>query len=121
EKLVPHSQVIYTTHSPFMVDPDNLLAVRTVEDVTENSQVVGTKVGDDVLSTDADTVFPLQAALGYDITQTLFVGKHPLLVEGPSDLLYLKWFSRQLKIRNRTPLDPRWTISPCGGIDKMGS
>jgi hypothetical protein len=121
EKLVPHSQVIYTTHSPFMVDADNLLAVRTVEDTTIDGKILGTKVGDRVLSTDADTIFPLQAALGYDITQTLFVGKHPLLVEGPSDLLYLKWFSLQLKLRNRVALDSRWTISPAGGIDKIVS
>jgi predicted ATPase len=120
-RLVPHSQVLYSTHSPFMVDPDNLLGVRTVEDVMDGNQVLGTKVGDQVLSTDADTIFPLQAALGYDISQTLFVGQHPLLVEGPSDLLYLKWFSHQLKLRKRTSLDVRWTVSPSGGIDKMGA
>jgi len=121
EKLCPEFQVIYTTHSPFMVDPENLLGVRTVEDVTIGDRILGTKVGDKSLSTDADTVFPLQAALGYDITQTLFVGKHTLLVEGPSDLLYLKWMSNELKIRKRTGLDPRWIVSPCGGIAKISS
>jgi len=121
EKLRPHYQVIYTTHSPFMIDPDNLLSVRTIEDVVINEEIQGSKVGDKVLSTDADTVFPLQAALGYDITQTLFVGKHTLLVEGPADLLYLKWFSGQLQGRGREYLDRRWVIAPCGGIDKIGS
>lgn len=121
ERLMPNYQVIYTTHSPFMVDPENLLAVRTVEDVTTEEEVLGTKVEDSVLSTDKDTVFPLQAALGYEITQTLFVGKDTLLVEGPSDLLYLKWFSRQLSTRGRTSLDKRWTITPCGGVDKVAA
>lgn len=122
EKLKPNYQVIYTTHSPFMIDPDNILSVRTVEDVvTKDGEILGTKVGDKVLSTDADTLSPLQAALGYDITQSLFVGKHTLLVEGPSDLLYLKWFSHELRRRKRTPLDPRWTISPAGGLDKVNS
>lgn len=121
EKLCPLSQVVYSTHSPFMVDPDDLLCVRTVEDVTVGDVIVGTKVGDKSLSADADTLFPLQAALGYDITQTLFVGKHTLLVEGPSDLLYLKWMSRELQLENRMGLDPRWMISPCGGIAKVSS
>lgn len=121
EKLRPQHQVLYTTHSPFMVDPDNILSARTVEDVFKEDQVLGTKVGDRVLSTDADTLAPLQAALGYDITQSLFVGKHTLLVEGPSDLLYLKWFSRELQKSGRTYLDVRWTISPAGGIDKVNS
>lgn len=122
EKLKPQYQVIYSTHSPFMVDATNLLSARTVEDVvTKDEEVLGTKVGDKVLSTDADTVFPLQAALGYDITQSLFVGKDCLLVEGPSDLLYLKWFSQELQARKRTHLDPRWVITPVGGVDKVGA
>ena len=121
DKLKPSYQVIYTTHSPFMIDPDNFLGIRTVEDVISDGASQGTKVGDRVFSTDADTIFPLQAALGYEITQTLFIGKHTLLVEGPSDLLYLIWFSNELKSLGRTYLDPRWIIVPCGGIDKFGS
>lgn len=121
EKLKPFFQILYTTHSPFMIDSENLFEARTVEDVFVKDEVLGTKVGDKVLSTDSDTLFPLQAALGYEITQTLFVGKHTLLVEGPSDLLYLHWFSNQLKEAKRTYLDPKWIISPSGGIDKISS
>ncbi len=121
DKLVPRYQVVYTTHSPFMVDANNLAAVRTVEDVTVDEEVRGTKVGDQVLSSDAETLFPLRAALGYDITQTMFIGEHCLLVEGPSDLLYLRWASERLRQRGRIALDRRWTITPCGGIRKIGS
>jgi predicted ATP-dependent endonuclease of OLD family len=121
DKLKPYYQVIYTTHSPFMIDPDNFLGIRTVEDVASDGDFQGTKVGDKVFSTDAETIFPLQAALGYEITQSLFIGKHNLLVEGPSDLVYLKWASNELKGLERTYLDPRWIIVPCGGIDKLGS
>jgi predicted ATPase len=121
EVLIPNHQLIYTTHSPFMIDPEDLGSARTVEDVTAGDEILGTKVGDEVLSVDADTLFPLQAALGYDLTQTLFVGKDALLVEGPSDLLYAKFFSRQLQQRGRAGLDPRWVITPVGGVDKVGS
>lgn len=121
-ELLPKYQVIYTTHSPFMIDIDNILSVRTVEDViTSEGELQGTKVSDRVLGADADTLFPLRAALGYDITQSLFVGEHCLLVEGPSDLLYLKWFSKQLVEGGDIGLDQRWTITPIGGIDKFGS
>ena len=124
-------QVLLTTHSPFMIDPENLLRARTVEDVfVEPDPSVpgdegidnGTKVGGEVLSTDRDTVFPLQAALGYEITQTLFVGRNAILVEGSSDLLYLKWFQRKLaSLAGRVSLDRRWTITPCGGITKVSA
>lgn len=122
EELMPKYQVVYTTHSPFMIEANNLLACRTVEDVvTKDDEILGTKVGDDVLSTDSDTLFPLQAALGYDITQSMFIGEHCLLVEGPSDLLYLQWASSELRRRGRKGLDMRWTITPCGGIAKVFS
>ena len=125
-KLAPSYQVVYTTHSPFLVPAENILSVRTVEDVVierkdEMVEVKGTKVGDRVLSTDRDTLFPLQGALGYEITQTLFVGPNSLLVEGPSDLLYLKIASDELGKRGRTKLDPRWTICPVGGVQKVSA
>jgi predicted ATPase len=72
ESLLPKHQVIYTTHSPFMIDPADLQTVRTVEDVVKDGEILGTKVGDKVLSTDADTILPLQAALGYDLTRSRF-------------------------------------------------
>lgn len=126
QRLKPDHQVIYTTHSPFMIPPEDLLSVRTVEDVIKNDgnggiEVLGTKVGDRVLSTDRDTLFPLQSALGYEITQTLFIGANALLVEGPSDLLYLKFFSSLLVERKRTGLDKRWTVCPSGGVDKVAA
>ena len=123
EKLAPSHQVIYSTHSPFMVPADELHCVRIVEDKVDADAVrrksFGTKVSQDVLEVDADTLFPLQGALGYEATQTLFVGEHTLLVEGPSDILYLKALSAALKARERTPLDARWTICPAGGIDRI--
>lgn len=125
EELRPDHQVIYTTHSPFMIDPNDLLSARTVEDVVEKDRKTevetfhGTKVSKEVLSTDPDTVSPLQRALGYELTQTLFVGRHTLLVEGPSDLLYLKWFSHQLEKGGGAGLDYRWNISVVGGIDRI--
>jgi len=126
EKLAPHHQIIYSTHSPFMVPPDNLMASRIVEDLIEVSDrgrrtPIGTKVREDVLSPDRDSVFPLQGALGYAITQSLFVGKHTLLVEGPSDILYLKALSAELVKRGRTSLNPAWVICPAGGIDKINA
>ena len=123
DKLGPSHQVIYTTHSPFMVPADELQRVRIVEDRVDVTKTPrrsdGTKVTQDVLRVEADTLFPLQGALGYEATQTLFIGEHTLLVEGPSDILYLQALSAALKARGRTELDARWTICPAGGIDRI--
>jgi energy-coupling factor transporter ATP-binding protein EcfA2 len=124
EKLAPHHQVIYSTHSPFMVPAHNLAAVRVVQDVVQISRggrrtPIGTKVRDDVLTNDPDTLFPLQAALGYELTQSLFVGENTLLVEGPGDILYIQTLSDALRQQKRVGLDERWTMCPAGGIDKI--
>lgn len=126
ERLLPSHQVIYSTHSPFMVPAQRLADVRVVEDVLGRDDrgraiVRGTKVSADVLSVDKDTLFPLQGHLGYEITQSLFIGKNTLLVEGASDILYLQVLSQALKNRKRTGLDARWTICPSGGVDKIWS
>ena len=123
DKLAPFHQVIYSTHSPFMVPADKLQRVRIVEDKIDKTKTrrksYGTKVSQDILEVEADTLFPLQGALGYEATQTLFVGEHTLLVEGPSDILYLQTFSNALEARGRTKLDSRWTMCPAGSIDRI--
>jgi predicted ATP-dependent endonuclease of OLD family len=123
EKLAPHHQIIYSTHSPFMVPADDLMSVRIVEDRVElrgpRRMPIGTKVREDILTRDPDTLFPLQGALGYEISQSLFVGKNTLLVEGPGDILYIQALSDALRRRGQQGLDARWTICPAGGIDKI--
>ncbi|MCR9175281.1 MAG: ATP-binding protein [Alphaproteobacteria bacterium] len=126
EKLEPHHQIIYSTHSPFMVPHDNIMASRIVEDLVKvdtrgRRTPTGTMVREDVLKADKDSVFPLQGALGYSLTQSLFIGKHTILVEGPSDILYLQALSAELLRRKRTGLDPEWVMCPAGGIDKIQS
>jgi hypothetical protein len=80
---------------------------------------LGTKVREDILTRDPDTLFPLQGALGYEIAQSFFIGKHTLLVEGASDILYLQALSSALQTRKRTGLDPKWTMCPTGGIGNV--
>lgn len=114
EPLADH-QILYTTHQPFLVDPDRLDRARPVVDVDD----AGTKVYEHAYRVDRDTLFPLQAALGYEIGQTLFVAPNVLLVEGTSDLIYLQLLSRACEAAGKDGLDRRWTITPVGGVDKM--
>ena len=119
EKLAPDYQVIYTTHSPFMIDSLKLNEVRTVYD-TQNPKV-GSVVSDAVEEKDSDTLFPLQAALGYTIAQNLYVSPNNLLVEGISDLVYLNHFSAILKEAGKEGLKEDVTIVPVGGADKIAT
>lgn len=118
DRLAPSAQVIYTTHSPFMIEPGHLERVRVVED---KGPKLGTTVSSDVMTVDSDTLFPLQAALGYDIAQNLFVGPDNLVVEGTSDYVYLTLISEHLKSLGRQGLDESWRVLPAGGVTNVPS
>ena len=114
ERLSPAGQVVYTTHSPFMVD--EIERVRVVEDRGDD---IGSVTSSDALEVGEDSAFPLQAALGYDLSQNLFIGERNLLVEGPSDLVFLDMIGRHLRGQGREALDERWRILPAGGSSNV--
>jgi predicted ATPase len=113
ERLAKKRQVCYTTHSPFMVQPGKLERARIVED---RGKELGSQITGDILSTDSDTLFPLQGALGYDLVQHLFIGPNNLIVEGTSDFTYLTVISDSMPA-GRARLDPKWSMVPVGGAD----
>jgi predicted ATP-dependent endonuclease of OLD family len=115
-RLAPKHQVLYTTHSPFMVEMGHLERVRIVEDKGSKE---GAAVIDSALAKDPDSLFPLQAALGYDIAQSLFIGPDNLVIEGTSDFAYLQVMSDHLKVLGREGLDPRWRLLPAGSASNI--
>ncbi len=124
EQLEPQHQLIFSTHSPFMVPPNDIACVRLVEDVVRidsrgRKRSEGTKVSGDLVVTDRETLFPLQGALGLELTQALISGPNTLIVGRPSDILYVQAFSNRLKALNRTYLSPNWTLSPAGAMGNV--
>ncbi len=109
-------QVIYSTHSPFMIRATQLHRARTVEDAEE----AGTVVSSEVRRHHPETVFPLQAALGYAIAQNLTQGPDTLVVRTPSDMIYLQILSDHLRqTQGRTNLSDRWVLVPAGGVENV--
>lgn len=108
------NQILYTTHSPFMVPTHHLDWVRTVNISVDK----GTSVTNDPTG-DARTLFPLQAALGYDLAQSLFLGGANLVVEGVTDYWLLSAASEYLSEIGGVGLDPRLTLTPAGGAQKI--
>lgn len=109
------NQIVYTTHSPFMVPSHKLDWVRTVSIAEET----GTTVSNNPAG-DPRTLFPLQAALGYDLVQSLFVGPNNLIVEGVTDFWILSAVSAYLNEDGERGLDEkRLTITPAGGAQKV--
>jgi len=115
-KLSKKNQLLYTTQSPFMIDGDHLEDVKVVY---ENEKTGFTQVSDDVWPNDKDSIFPLQAALGYTIAQTLFYAKKQMVVEGITDFSILKAMNELLTKKRMTSLNKDIIITPSGGIRNM--
>mgnify|MGYP001052750946 CR=1 FL=1 len=115
EKLAQQNQTLYTTHSPFMVDANHLERVRIVYEDNDGT----TKVSENVWPRDRDALFPLQAGLGYQLVQSLFISKRQLIVEGITDYWILKALDLALKQRERKGLRDDVVIVPSGGVNNL--
>jgi predicted ATP-dependent endonuclease of OLD family len=90
DSLAETNQLIYTSHSPFLVDADRLDRARKVY-VGENGT---SKVTADLRATDGDITqrgagYAVHAALGLTVAESLLLGCQPVIVEGTSDQHYL--------------------------------
>ncbi|MBM7054103.1 AAA family ATPase [Streptomyces durocortorensis] len=120
-ELGTKQQVLYTTHSQHMIDPTRYETMRAIHDqATRTDASLGVVITPVSLSADPKTILPVEAALGYSVSQHLFLGAGPLLaVEGSSDFVFLMRMSDHLISKGRTGLDPRLSIIPVGGIGNM--
>jgi predicted ATPase len=115
EQLARDHQLVYTTHSPFMVDAAHLHRTRTVEDVDDQ----GTKVRNELDGAGRQTLAPLLGAVGHRLLRRLELAPDTLLVDGPTELLYLEVLSGLLRDNGHEFLDPRWVLVPAGGLDGL--
>ena len=103
-RLSKSSQTLYTTHSPFLVGPDELDLVRVVEMADRDD---GTKVHTTITATDPAALLPLQEALGYDLAQSLFAQRRNLVLEGLTDFWYFEATAQLLRDEKLIDLNER--------------
>ena len=116
ENLAKDNPLIYTTHSPFLIDGERIHRVRPVtEDDTGHS-----RISVDSWPKDRETIFPLQAAAGYAMVRGLFQHKKNVLVEGLTDYLYLHSLNLHCRALGKQGLPEDIYITPCGGTKHVG-
>lgn len=103
-RLAQKNQTLFTTHSPFLVGPEELDIVRVVE---MKDRASGTKVHTTISSDDPAGLLPLQEALGYDLAHSLFSQQRNLILEGITDYWYLEATSELLHASNETTLNDK--------------
>lgn len=118
--LAHQNQIVYTTHSPFLVNPDNLANVKAVfvddagtssvsSDLRRNSKVA------------QKSIYPVHAAIGLTISETLLLGCQPVLVEGQSDQIYMRLIKNHLSGLGKYKNAKEMVFIPTGGVRGMSA
>ena len=93
----PSVQVIYVTHSPFLIDKNHPKRLRVLQKGTRHE---GTRV---VRNASKNHYEPLRSALGSFVSETAFIGNCNIVVEGPSDQILIAGVTRYLRIHGNVP------------------
>jgi predicted ATP-dependent endonuclease of OLD family len=89
---------IYATHLPFLIPRDRLDRIRLVRKLDHGKSEVTEKF---YAEADKDILFPLRAALGMTLADSLFVGEKTLVTEGLSDRILLRGMMAELAKREK--------------------
>lgn len=90
EVLTESNQIIFTTHSPYLINPNYLERIRLVRRNNKNCTIVENKIHASS-EADKDVYTPIITAIGLDLSGTFGTfGKYNTIVEGISDYFYLE-------------------------------
>lgn len=116
ESLAGTNQILYTSHSPFLVDADRLERARKVyvaaDGTTKATANLRHSEGKDE---QAGAAYAVHSALNLSIAESLLVGCQPVLVEGASDQHYLTAIKSLLLSAGKIKPKRELVFPPCGG------
>lgn len=115
-RLGEGNQVIFTTHSPFLVGADELHRVRVVEMVDGKE---GTRVRTGLDARDPASVLPLREAMVYDLATTLFSSRRTLMLESLTDYWYLLATAEMFRNSGVGTLDSDIDLVPVSSLARM--
>ncbi len=103
-------RVVFSTHSPYLLDPSRLDRVRLITRHEDEGTLVENKIH---RTAETDTLAPVVTALGLDVARSAtWVQEKSLILEGISDYYYIQAFSKLLNV------DIGAGIVPCVGASK---
>jgi predicted ATPase len=110
-------QVVYVTHSPFLIDKNHADRIRVLE---KGSGDEGTRV---VRNASRNHYEPLRSAFGAFVGETVFIGNCNLVVEGPADQILLAGAATVLQAKGASDFETldlnRVTIVPAGSASHV--
>ena len=116
DNLAKTNQLIYTTHSPFLVDTSNIDRAKVVYSDENGLTVVSSdlRAADDKLN--EKSIYAVHAALGLSVSDILLQGCQPIIVEGPSDQHYFNAIKLYLIRNKKYAPNMELVFMPSGGV-----
>lgn len=103
------SQVMYTTHSPYMINSKDITNVRAIEKAEEGNTKIFKSAYDQSLSNDSkmETLSPLVKAIGANLEFNIGPSsKNNLITEGITDYMYINAMMNYLQVDNAPNIIP---------------
>ncbi|WP_429806922.1 AAA family ATPase [Ensifer sp. B1-9] len=116
DSLADTNQILYTSHSPFLVDADRLERARKVYVASNGTTKATANLRHNEGKDDqAGAAYAVHSALNLSVAESLLVGCQPILVEGASDQHYLASIKSLLLSAGRIKPKRELVFPPCGG------
>lgn len=118
DNLSKTNQILFTTHSPFMIDADRLDRVRKVYVAEDGGTVASDDLGQSRRTggqREAGATYAVHSALNLSVAESLLLGCKPVIVEGPSDQHYLSAIKNVLIGKGRIQPSAELVFPPAGG------
>lgn len=116
EEISKTNQMVFATHSPFLIARKRLDRVRLV---LKGGFEEGSIIKEKFHPSHFDSLEPIRAAIGMTLGDALFGSKRNLIVEGYSDFLILEAMSYFCRKINKNNLQPEISIISVGSADKI--
>ena len=113
--LAQKNQIIHTTHSPFIVDPERIDRCRVVYTEDGGGTIVSENLRESSGENSWKSIYAVHAALNLTVSDYLFQGCRPVVVEGVSDQLLLLSIKRFLIWEKKYPVQKDIVFVPAGG------
>ena len=117
EEIAAEGTVVYSTHSPFMIDLDRAHQTKMIHKDSER----GSTVLSDPAEADEYTRFPLQNVFELGVMDTMVSRSQLLLVEDGTTYEYLYNISALLEDTDAPVLDRGWTVLPIGTLENTAT
>lgn len=122
EGLAAQYQIIYSTHSPFMVDPSHLSRIVSVYIDKDGRTVASTDLKNSQLPRQMQSVYPVHAALNMSLASETLNGAAPVIVNSVADQIYLTTLKNYLISQGLLRSIREIVFVPCenmAGIDSV--